>query len=59
MNGGKADKDDLEDGCMNGGGGTIYYRFNDTLAVDNGELNSTAFTIVKIPEEKLTEEGEQ
>ena len=49
MNGGKADKDELEDGCMNGGGGTIYYRFNDTLAVDNGELNSTAFTIVRIP----------
>lgn len=39
---------------MNGGSGTIYYKLNDTLLMDNGELNSTAFTIVKIPENKVS-----
>lgn len=49
VNGGQADSDELGDGCKNGGSGTIYYKFNDTLVADNAEMNSTAFTIVKVP----------
>ena len=50
--GGQGDEDLYEDGCKNGGAGTIYFHTNDTLVVDNGEMNSTAFTIVRVPEGK-------
>lgn len=61
VNGGQADMEiDQEDaGCMNGGSGTIYYKFNDTLVMDNAEMNSTAFTIVKVPEGKTAINGDQ
>ena len=52
INGGKADKDEFENGCKNGGSGSVYYKFNDTLVVNNAEMNSTAFTFVKVPTEK-------
>ena len=37
---------------MNGGAGTIYHRFNDTLVVDNEGVNTTALTSVKISADK-------
>ena len=52
VGGGAADRNDTEDGCMNGGAGTIYHRFNDTLVVDNEGVNTTALTSVKISGEK-------
>ena len=51
-NGGKADKDDFGDGCYNGGSGTIYYRQNDTLLVDNRGVNTTALTLLRVPNGK-------
>lgn len=53
VHGGQAELDDIaDDGCRNGASGTIYYRFNDTLLVDNAEMNSTAFTQVRVPDHK-------
>ena len=52
VNGGKAEADPYLDGCMNGGSGTLYYRKNNTLALNNHEMPSTAFTIVKVPEDE-------
>ena len=37
---------------MNGGAGTIYHRFNDTLVVTNELVNTTSYTMVKVPHAK-------
>ncbi len=37
---------------MNGGAGTIYHRFNDTLVVTNEIVNTTSFTMLKVPPKK-------
>ena len=52
VHGGRAEADPYLDGCMNGGSGTLYYRKNNTLALDNNLMPSTAFTVVKVPEDQ-------
>ena len=60
VKGGQADIDDYGDGCKNGASGTIWLKKNDTLVIDNKEMNSTAFTRLRVPHAKpLVEDRQQ
>ena len=59
VNGGQADIDELGDGCKNGASGTLWYKTNDTLIVDNREMNSTGFTMLRVPNKKPLVEDKQ
>jgi hypothetical protein len=53
VKGGLAEIDEYGDGCKNGASGTIWFKKNDTLVIDNREMNSTAFTRLRVPNEKM------
>lgn len=59
VNGGVAEQDPDGDGCKNGASGTIWYRKNDTLVVNNNESNSTAYTVVRVPSAKAPLEDDR
>ena len=58
-NGGVSEQDEDGDGCKNGASGTVWYRTNDTLVVNNNEANSTAYTVVRVPSAKATLDGDK
>ena len=52
VNGGVGERNATGDFCFNGGAGSIYHVFNDTLVINNGNTNTTSKTLVKIPPAK-------
>ena len=52
VNGGVGERNATGDFCQNGGAGSIYHVYNDTLVINNDGTNTTSRTLVRIPSAK-------
>ena len=57
VNGGVGERNSTGDFCQNGGAGSVYHVLNDTLVINNDNMNTTQTTFVRIPPAKPLVDG--